>query len=177
MDKFKISNKSDGVLTLIYFSSVALFFLIGIAIIKPMEEAGNLSNELAFIPVLLLFVGLAVGYLISQGFTTEVDYDGSVIRLKNFYGKKEIDLSKVKTVSYEFVKGYGRGAFDTICLTLQYFETSEDSGNEEKLHNVITGEETDKMIKGDFSDYPLLQMYEDIIARYPEKKSIEQKPE
>jgi len=74
-------------------------------------------------------------------------------------------------VSYEYVKGYGRGAFDTICLTLQYIETSGDSGNEEKLHNVITGEETDKMIKGDFSDYPLLQMYEDIIARYPEKKS------
>ena len=171
MDKFKISNKSDGVLTLIYFSSVALFFLIGIAIIKPMEEAGNLSNELAFIPVLLLFVGLAVGYLISQSFTTEVDYDGSVIRLKNFYGKKEIDLSKVKAVSYEYVRGHGRGAIDTIRFDFIPFETTGDASIPQSLNETVTGEKVDMIMKGNYSKFPLLQMYQDIIERYPEKKT------
>ncbi len=174
METFKISNTSDVFAAVIMVLSVGLAVLVGMAI---NNNSDMLEANGGVLGMLLIFLGVVAGVLIPKARNAEVEYDGSTIKLKSFFGKKEIDLSKVKTVSYEFVKGYGRGAFDTICLTLQYFETSEDSGNEEKLHNVITGEETDKMIKGDFSDYPLLQMYEDIIARYPEKKSIEQKPE
>ncbi len=168
MEKFKISNTSDGFAFVIMVLSVGLAVLVGMAI---NNNSDMLEANGGMLGLLLIFLGVVAGVLILKGRNAEVEYDGSTIKLKSFFGKKEIDLSKVKTVSYEFVKGYGRGAFDTICLTLQYIETSGDSGNEEKLHNVITGEETDKMIKGDFSDYPLLQMYEDIIARYPEKKS------
>ncbi len=174
MEKFKISNTSDGFAFVIMALSVGLAILVGMAIDN---NSDMLEANGGMLGLLLIFLGFVAGVLILKGRNAEVEYDGSTIKLKSFFGKKEIDLSKVKTVSYEYVKGYGRGAFDTICLTLQYFETSGDSGNEEKLHNEITGEETDKMIKGDFSDYPLLQMYEDIIARYPEKKSIEPKPE
>ena len=174
MEKFKISNTSDGFAFVIMVLSVGLAVLVGMAI---NNNSDMLEANGGMLGLLIIFLGVVAGVLILKGRNAEVEYDGSTIKLKSFFGKKEIDLSKVKTVSYEYVKGYGRGAFDTICLTLQYFETSGDSGNEEKLHNEITGEETDKMIKGDFSDYPLLQMYEDIIARYPEKKSIEPKPE
>ena len=174
MEKFKISNTSDGFAFVIMALSVGLAVLVGMAIDN---NSDMLEANGGMLGLLLIFLGVVAGVLILKGRNAEVEYDGSTIKLKSFFGKKEIDLSKVKTVSYEYVKGYGRGAFDTICLTLQYFETSGDSGNEEKLHNEITGEEMDKMIKGDFSDYPLLQMYEDIIARYPEKKSIEPKPE
>lgn len=174
MEKFKISNTSDVFAAVIMVLSVGLAVLVGMAI---NNNSDMLEANGGMLGLLLIFLGVVAGVLILKGRNAEVEYDGSTIKLKSFFGKKEIDLSKVKTVSYEFVKGYGRVAFDTICLTLQYFETSGDSGNEEKLHNEITGEETDKMIKGDFSDYPLLQMYEDIIARYPEKKSIEPKPE
>ena len=174
MEKFKISNTSDVFAAVIMVLSVGLAVLVGMAI---NNNSDMLEANGGMLGLLIIFLGVVAGVLILKGRNAEVEYDGSTIKLKSFFGKKEIDLSKVKTVSYEFVKGYGRGAFDTICLTLQYFETSGDSGNEEKLHNEITGEETDKMIKGDFSDYPLLQMYEDIIARYPEKKSIEPKPE
>lgn len=168
MEKFKISNTSDGFAFVIMVLSVGLAVLVGMAI---NNNSDMLEANGGMLGLLLIFLGVVAGVLILKGRNAEVEYDGSTIKLKSFFGKKEIDLSNVKTVSYEYVKGYGRGAFDTICLTLQYIETSGDSGNEEKLHNVITGEETDKMIKGDFSDYPLLQMYEDIIARYPEKKS------
>ena len=174
MNKFKISNTSDGFAFVIMVLSVGLAVLVGMAI---NNNSDMLEANGGMLGLLIIFLGVVAGVLILKGRNAEVEYDGSTIKLKSFFGKKEIDLSKVKTVSYEYVKGYGRGAFDTICLTLQYIETSGDSGNEEKLHNVITGAETDKMIKGDFSDYPLLQMYEDIIARYPEKKSIEPKPE
>ena len=174
MEKFKISNTSDVFAAVIMVLSVGLAVLVGMAI---NNNSDMLEANGGMLGLLIIFLGVVAGVLILKGRNAEVEYDGSTIKLKSFFGKKEIDLSKVKTVSYEFVKGYGRGAFDTICLTLQYIETSGDSGNEEKLHNEITGEETDKMIKGDFSDYPLLQMYEDIIARYPEKKSIEPKPE
>lgn len=168
MEKFKISNTSDVFAAVIMILSVGLAVLVGMAI---NNNSDMLEANGGMLGLLIIFLGVVAGVLILKGRNAEVEYDGSTIKLKSFFGKKEIDLSKVKTVSYEFVKGYGRVAFDTICLTLQYIETSGDSGNEEKLHNVITGEETDKMIKGDFSDYPLLQMYEDIIARYPEKKS------
>ncbi len=170
MEKFKISNTSDVFEAVIMVLSVGLAVLVGMAI---NNNSDMLEANGGMLGLLLIFLGVVAGVLILKGRNAEVEYDGSTIKLKSFFGKKEIDLSKVKTVSYEFVKGYGRVAFDTICLTLQYFETSGDSGNEEKLHNEITGEETDKMIKGDFSDYPLLQMYEDIIARYPEKKAPE----
>lgn len=170
MEKFKISNTSDVFAAVIMVLSVGLAVLVGMAI---NNNSDMLEANGGMLGLLLIFLGVVAGVLILKGRNAEVEYDGSTIKLKSFFGKKEIDLSKVKTVSYEFVKGYGRVAFDTICLTLQYFETSGDSGNEEKLHNEITGEETDKMIKGDFSDYPLLQMYEDIIARYPEKKAPE----
>lgn len=168
MEKFKISNTSDVFAAVIMVLSVGLAVLVGMAI---NNNSDMLEANGGMLGLLIISLGVVAGVLILKGRNAEVEYDGSTIKLKSFFGKKEIDLSKVKTVSYEFVKGYGRVAFDTICLTLQYIETSGDSGNEEKLHNVITGEETDKMIKGDFSDYPLLQMYEDIIARYPEKKS------
>ena len=170
MEKFKISNTSDVFAAVIMVLSVGLAVLVGMAI---NNNSDMLEANGGMLGLLIIFLGVVAGVLIVKGRNAEVEYDGSTIKLKSFFGKKEIDLSKVKTVSYEFVKGYGRVAFDTICLTLQYIETSGDSGNEEKLHNVITGEETDKMIKGDFSDYPLLQMYEDIIARYPEKKAPE----
>lgn len=170
MEKFKISNTSDSFAFVIMCLTVGFGVLISMACLKNVDMSD--ANE-GMLGLLIIFLGVVAGVLILKGRNAEVEYDGSTIKLKSFFGKKEIDLSKVKTVSYEFVKGYGRVAFDTICLTLQYIETSGDSGNEEKLHNVITGEETDKMIKGDFSDYPLLQMYEDIIARYPEKKAPE----
>ena len=170
MEKFKISNTSDVFAAVIMVLSVGLAVLVGMAI---NNNSDMLEANGGMLGLLIIFLGVVAGVLILKGRNAEVEYDGSTIKLKSFFGKKEIDLSKVKTVSYEYVKGYGRGAFDTICLTLQYIETSGDSGNEEKLHNVITGEETDKMIKGDFSDCPLIQMYEDIIARYPEKKAPE----
>ena len=173
MDKFKISNSSDGSMTAIYFVCAALFFLIGLAIIKPMEDAGNYSDGLIFIPVLFLFIGLAIAYLISLGFITEVDYDGNVIRLKSFYSKKEIDLSKVKYVSYEYVKGYGRYAVDTIRIDFIPFETKGDASVPESLHETVTREIVDGLMKGNYSKFPLMQMYQDIIERYPEKKAEE----
>ena len=174
MEKFKISNVSNAYGTVIMFSSVAVCALIGYAI-------GNISGggdeALAAGLFIGLCLGIVVGFMLMAFRESEVEYDGLTIKLSSKYGKNEIDLSTVKSVSYEFIKGVGRGSFDTICVTFTFFEQEGVEKTPVDLHQTADGEKLDKVLKGDRSSFPLLQMYDDIIARYPEKKAEEKTEE
>ena len=172
--KIKISNSSDIYGSVVMFSGVFLFACIGLGISNVLPLS---ASEGAGLTVGCMFLGLLAALAIISGKTTEVDYDGNVIKLKNFYGKKEIDLAKVKSVSFDYVKGYGRGATDNIRLEFIPYETNGDASFPETLYETITGELFNMIMKGDYSKFPLMQMYEDIINRYPEKNAKEKTEE
>ena len=167
MSKFNISNTSNAMGTVIMISSVIVGVIISLTFIQQFESSSGPEVLFGFVFILLAMVA---GYLIMYGRTAEVEYDGYTIKLKSFFGKKEIDLSKIETVSYEYVKGYGRGAFDTICLTLTYSGSGDVPANYESLHDTVTGGNVDSIFKGDYTGFPLMQMYKDIVRRYPEKE-------
>ena len=170
MEKFKISNTSNSTGSVIMFASVIVSFLICMGYLNHTKSSDANAGMLGF---LILLLGVVAGVLILRGRNTEVNYDGFTIRLKSVFGKKEIDLSKVKSVSYEYLKGYGRGAYDTICVSLNYYEQTDGVDNHDDLHDIVTRDKVDLIFKGNYSNFPLMQMYEDIIRRYPEKKAPE----
>ena len=45
--------------------------------------------------------------------------------------------------------------------------------NHDDMHDNVTRDKVDLIFKGNYSNFPLMQMYEDIIRRYPEKKAPE----
>ena len=167
MSKFKITNSSNGLAPVILIASVLLGAIIYAGFLNLFE--GRPGFEM-FFGLLVIPLAVIAGLLILSGRQAEVEYDGDTIKLKTFYGKKEIDLSKIQTVSYEFIRGYGRGSYDTICLTLTYFESGEETPRSENLYDMATSGIVDNLIKGDYTGFPLLQMYKDIVRKYPEKK-------
>lgn len=152
------------------FASVIVSFLICVGYLS---HTGSSDANAGMLGFCILFLGFVAGVVITKGRETVVEYDGFTIKLKSFYGKKEIDLSKVKSVSHEYVKGYGRSAYDTICLTLNYYEQTDGADNHDDLHDIVTRDKVDLIFKGNYSTFPLMLMYEDIIRRYPEKKAPE----
>ncbi|MBP5553968.1 MAG: hypothetical protein J6X94_03750 [Lachnospiraceae bacterium] len=167
MHKFKISNTSNAFASVIMISSFLLGAVLSLAYVGRFESSAGPEVMFGFI---FIFLGIVVGMIILYGRNADVEYDGYTIKLKSFFGKKEIDLSKIKTVSYEYVKGYGRGAYDTICVTFVYSGESDDLAKYDSLHDTVNSGNVDNIFKGDYTGFPLMQMYEDIVRRYPEKK-------
>ena len=167
MSKFKITNTSNLFASVIMIASVFFGFFLYMGFINLFE--GRTALDMLF-GLLIIPLGIIAGLLILNGRNAEVEYDGYTIKLKSFFGKKEIDLSKIQTVSYEFIRGYGRGSYDTICLTLTYYDSGEGTPDSENLYDMATSGIVDNLIKGDYTGFPLLQMYKDIVRKYPEKK-------
>ena len=167
MSKFKITNSSNGLASVILIASVLLGAIIYAGFLNLFE--GRTALDILF-GLLIIPLGIIAGLLILNGRNAEVEYDGYTIKLKSFFGKKEIDLSKIQTVSYEFIRGYGRGSYDTICLTLTYYDSGEGTPDSENLYDMATSGIVDNLIKGDSTGFPLIQLYRDIVRRYPEKK-------
>ena len=169
MEKFKISNASAEAATVIMLMCFTLPLFVGILFLSDSTDP-----KVCIIPACISFVGIFVGFLILVGMRTWVDYDGIVIRLKSFFEKKEIDLSKIEKVSYEYVKGRGRRAghsMDVVRLDFIPDKTTAEDWRTLSLYDSVSYEVVDSIMKGEYSSFPLMRMYQDIIARYPEKKA------
>lgn len=110
----------------------------------------------------------SVSYVILIRKKYDLEYDGHSIRYKSDSGEKTIDLMKVRSVKYGVQKGYPtRGRRSYIYLEFEGYDSSEKPV---RIYDHVYEREIGRLMSGEHSGYPLLLMYDDIIARYPEKR-------
>ena len=170
---FKISNIPDSFTGFLIFVSV-LFFICGGGLILSGAISGLPDWSFGIIFLLLLTLAFGTPFLITAGMKTTVDYDGKHVKLKSFFSKSEISLEHVKSVRYWHERGTGRSPVDSIVLEFVFFEKPDEPDDSVTLYADLRNNDfendLDKLIKGDHSSFPLLQMYDDIIELYPDKK-------
>jgi len=171
---FKISNIPDSFSGFLIFISVLLFICGGGVLLA---SSYSVLPEWTLGPFVLLILVLGFGspFMVMAGMKTNVSYDGKHVKLKSFFNKSEINLEHVKSVRYWHERGTGRSPVDNIVLEFTLFPQPEEK--EEEIVTLYTDlsrndseSDLDKLIKGDHSSVPLLQLYDDIVELYPDKK-------
>ena len=98
----------------------------------------------------------SVSYVILIRKKYDLEYDGHSIRYKS------------DSVKYGVQKGYPtRGRRSYIYLEFEGYDSSEKPV---RIYDHVYEREIGRLMSGEHSGYPLLLMYDDIIARYPEKR-------
>ena len=164
-EQFKIANTGPSFGGFAFFISALVFGCGAVGSMGFMEEAPALAGTLCFTCVLLFF---AAPLGIMAGLKMTVDYDGKYVRTKNLFGKGEVNLDHIETVSYHFENAGYKDTGGYIFVELEPFKTYEDEDITTLLDHV-SNDQMDDLIKGDHSEVALLMMYDDIIARYPDK--------
>lgn len=166
MMKFKINNTRDIYVIGNYTAIFPVVYFVVVLLSK------------LFFPqyfAALFYILVAVTAVYSISYVTlirrqyDVDYDGMCIRYKTSSGEKVIELTKVKSVKYGVIEGYPfRGKRSYIYLE---FENINSGEKPVRLYDYVPDKEMEKVMNGFYSGYPLLLMYDDIITKYPDKKS------
>ncbi|MBQ8982667.1 MAG: hypothetical protein IJ079_03685 [Lachnospiraceae bacterium] len=172
--QFKITNIHPAFNGVIWFASFLIFF----GILAPVLVTTIHSKTVTNVTMLILgILTIVIPILLFAVIRTDVYYDGRYIRLRSFFRKNQIDLQKVKTIDYRLDRGISRN--HKYCIRLEFVF---QDGIEGEAHTVILQDsayidEMDKLIKGDHTDYPLLQLFDDIVVLYPDKKVQNEKGE
>ena len=167
MMKFKINNTRN-----IYKTGTMLGYIMAVLLIALVLIAKFFPEYFRMVFYFIWVIGFiySIVYLILVNRRYDLEYDGLYIRYKSSSGDKTIDLMKIRSIKYGFEKGYPtRGRRSYIYLEFVGYDTSE---NPVRLYDRVYGREIDRLMSGEHSGYPLLLMYDDIITKYPDKKSI-----
>ncbi len=167
MMNFKINNTRN-----IYKTGTMLGYIMAVLLIALILLAKFFPEYFRmFFYIIWVIVGIySIAYVILIRRRYDLEYDGLSIRYKSSSGDKTIDLMKVRSVKYGAERGYPtRGRRSYIYLEFVGYDTSE---NTVRLYDRVYEREIDRLMSGEHSGYPLLLMYDDIITKYPDKKSI-----
>ena len=166
--RFKVFNIHAVLPGFITFCTVMLMIYAGALFMSPdTKSVVTGCIVLAFVVMTLVYVFLRCRAV--------VDYDGKVIRVRALLRKYEIDLEKVTRIEYSLHSGFLR--YSNYCIKMEFF-CSEDTSDSEVIYDTTGRIDLNKLVQGDHTDLPIMQMYDDIISRYPEmsaKKSDDSK--
>ena len=167
MKTFKITNNPHSVDFWVTLASVIGCLFAGLAVVDLILKATEAGIYLS--PVFIL-LGLGLSYMIADFKKTDVTYEEGHVRLASRFKKTDIDLSKVKEVTFSFEKGYGRGAYDCIKVEFIFDHVSEDETDSISIYDRVSEETVNSLMKGEHAGFSLAELYDAIIADHPDKK-------
>ena len=99
----------------------------------------------------------------------DVEYDGLYIRYQSPAGDGTIDLGRIKSVKIGYKEIRTRDYKDYIYLEFTSYDQTEKPV---MICDMVPKKELQNLLGGYHAGYPLLQMYDDIVAKYPDKRSM-----
>ena len=123
--------------------------------------------EMLFYGYIVLMVVFILPFKLLVWKKTDVKYDGLYVRYKTGSGEQVIDLNKTTSVKYGLQKGLPfRGKRNYIYLEVHNYNPEEKPV---RIYDHVPEKDMDKIMDGFHFGYPLMLMYDDIIAKYPDK--------
>lgn len=158
---FKVLNMHAVFPGLITICSLLPLFYSGCLLMDPTPK-----SVITGIVVLVLTV-IVVLYIYFRC-KAVIDYDGKMVRVRALFRKYDIDLEKVKRIEYSLHSGLYR--YSNYCIKMEFFfsDGNEAGSDSEVIFDTTRRIDLNKLIQGDHSDLPIMQMYDDIVSRYPE---------
>ena len=156
--RFRVSNIHAVFPGLITVCTLMLLIYVGALFMSP-----DVKSVITGV-IVLAFVAMTLAYFFLRC-RAVVDYDGKVIRVRALLRKYEINLEKVSRIEYSLHSGFQR--YSNYCIKMEFFYSGESSDSE-VIYDTTGRIDINKLIQGDHTDLPIMQMYDDIILRYPE---------
>ena len=156
--RFRVYNIHAVFPGLITVCTLVLLIYVGALFMKP--DAQSVIRGC----IVLAFIAMTLAYFFLRC-RAVVDYDGKVIRVRALLRKYEIDLEKVSRIEYSLHSGFQR--YSNYCIKMEFFY-SDDQSDSDVIYDTTGRIDLNKLIQGDHTDLPIMQMYDDIISRYPE---------
>ena len=161
---FKVMNIHAVFPGLITLCTLMLLLYVGAVFMEPNTKA--VITGIVVLVLLIMF--LVFIYFRSRAV---VDYDGKIIKVRAVFRKYDIDLSKVSRIEYSLHSGLRR--YSNYCIKMEFFYVDDD--NQECGSDVIFDTtvriDINRLIQGDHTNLPIMQMYDDIILNYPYMKA------
>ena len=155
---FKVMNIHAVFPGLITLCTLMLLLYVGAVFMEPNTKA--VITGIVVLALLIMF--LVFIYFRSRAV---VDYDGKIIKVRAVFRKYDIDLSKVSRIEYSLHSGFRR--YSNYCIKMEFFY-SDDQSDSDVIYDTTGRIDLNKLIQGDHTDLPIMQMHDDIISRYPE---------
>ena len=145
--------------------------MAGIYLLYPTNKETDVYVVLAkIIGGILLTATIVVPVFLILWVKNEIFFDGKIIMMKNVFRAKTININDIKKVDYDIHVYVGRGGGSWFELMLYPNDTPEGDYDYISLYSSADHNAFSDITKGDHSNIDLLLLYDDIIARYPEKK-------